>query len=458
MDHLFLAWQLTALASGLLSSGSMVYLFLKYPSFRVHPGIQFMRIFTSVSVSSIMRVGLHAWYILLDADDVGGPVPATLSRIAKEQLGYDAGELEAYVPFFFWSFFFFSTSATLWFLMLALDLIYSLSNPFLPFNTDNAKYNIYAWPVALLYCLVFRYILGQFRTGSTANVMLYIDLPAYLVLLYIGFALIQAWRRSRNLETHAHETTRRMAKRILPFLGVFAVHTLVALVIYLVQLGTEFGRVTPNALDQLSLVLESLALFALYCRNAGVFKAPLMRQCAADSSDPNSPSRTTTTQAEAGGATLTAASAGEKIDVPNKLRMDVMRYMSMGVVKSIKMAQKAEKSAGSVSAEFTGSDTEAALDVGDCYSDVSFNDYNHVENMGVLVFGLKNCTMLKFRDCAPKIFHRIRAQFNIDQDFYRESFDPSRILSEHGSEGKSGNIFYFTGASWSAIRRVTAQD
>ncbi|KAG1699242.1 hypothetical protein DVH05_014159 [Phytophthora capsici] len=464
MNDLFIAWQLTALASGLLSSGAMIFFFIKNPSSRVHPGMVLMCIFMSVSIASIMRVALHAWYSLLEPDDVGGPLPATLSRIANEELGHDAGSLEQYVPFFFWCYFFFTTSATLWFLMLALDLIFSLSNPFLPFNADNVKHHIYAWPVSLIYCFVFRYVLGEFQNNLTANVMLYFDLPAYIVLLYIGGALIQSWRRSRILETHAHATTRRMAKRIMPYLGVFAVHTMVRLVLYLVQFGTEFGRMTPNALDQLSLVLETLALFALFCRDAGVFKAP-KQQCATESRDgsnSSNASRTTIAQIEAGGATLTSTTGRappvsisnqtEKIDVSNKLRMDVMRYMSLGIMKSIEMAQAVENRA------MEGSASETTVDAGDCYSSISYNDYNHVKSMGVVVFGLKNCAMLNFKDCAPKIFHRIRAQFNIDQDFYRESFDPSRILSEHGSEGKSGNIFYFTANKQFMVKSVPKEE
>ncbi|KAG7391764.1 phosphatidylinositol-4-phosphate 5-kinase-like protein 1 [Phytophthora boehmeriae] len=472
MDRLFVAWQLTALASGLLSGGAMIFFFVKYPSTRVHPGMVLMCIFLSVSIASIMRVALHAWYIVLDPDDTRGPIPATLSRVANEELGHDTGALEPYVPFFFWCYFFFSTSGTLWFLMLALDLIFSLSNPFLPFNADNVKHHIYAWPVSLIYCLIFKYILSEFQSHPTANVVLYFDLPAYIVLLYISGALVQAWRRSRILETHAHNTTRRMAKRILPYLGVFALHTIIALAIYISQLGTEFGSMTPNAFDQLSLVLETLALFALFCHDAGVFRAQVIAPNGADATqggnNSGNPSRTTTTQIQAGASTLTSTSGGaaasnsnnrDKIDVSNKLRMDIMRYTSKGIMKSIEMAQAAENAAvGSISGEFTGSDTEAALDVNDCYSGVSYHDYNHVESMGVVVYGLKNSTMLNFRDCAPKIFHRIRAQFNIDQDFYRESFDPSRILSEHGSEGKSGNIFYFTANKQFMVKSVPKEE
>ncbi|CAH0513887.1 unnamed protein product [Peronospora belbahrii] len=464
-----------ALASSLLSSGAMIFFFIKYPSSRVHPGMVLISIFMSVSIASIMRVGLHAWYICLDPDDDGGSMSATLSRVANEELGHDAGALESYVPFFFWCYFFFSTSATLWYLMLALDLIFSLSNPFLPFNADNVKHHICAWPVSLIYCLIFRYVLGGFQEKATANVVLYFDLPAFVGLIYIGFALIQSWRRSRILETHAHATTRRMAKRILPYLGVFAVHTLLAMAIYLMQQGSAFGSVTPNALDQLSLVLETLALFALFCRDAGVFKTPMEHyedETSSGDSNSNNPSQTTISQIEAGGAAMMSRSRGfapaphnnnqrDKIDVSNKLRMDVMRYMSLGIMKSIEMAQVAEKKAMGVSssAEFMGSDTEVAgSNDGEYYSSINYNDYNYVKSMGVVVYGLKNSTMLNFRDCAPKVFHRIRAQFNIDQDFYRESFDPSRILSEHGSEGKSGNIFYFTANKQFMVKSVPKEE
>ncbi|RLN94366.1 hypothetical protein BBJ28_00010485 [Nothophytophthora sp. Chile5] len=464
MDTLYFAWQLTALISGLVSSGAMIYFFVKYPSARVHPGPVLMCIFMSVSISNLARVALQSWHPMLDVDKEGGLVPATIARVANHELGEDKYDLEPYVSVFFWFDFFFNTSSTLWFLMLAMDLIFSLSNPFLPFNADNVKHHIYAWPVSLLYCFVFRFVFAEFQSHISANVTIYFHLPAYLALLYIGGALMLSWRRSRRLETHAHETTRRMAKRILPYLGVFAVHTIVSFIIYLVELNTSFDSMTPNALDQLSLVLETLAVFALFCRDAGVFKAlnggDAGDGSSGDASNSSNPSRTTIAQIPAGGATLMSTSGGgaapngnhaEKIDVSNKLRMDVMRYMSLGIMESIKQAQLVEEAAagGSGSGGCTGSDTDVALpDTGGCNSDVTYDAYNRVVSMGVIVYGQKgNNSVLTFRDCAPKIFHRIRAQFDIDQDFYMQSFDPAKLLSEHGSEGKSGNIFYFTGAS-----------
>uniref|UniRef100_M4BSG3 PIPK domain-containing protein n=1 Tax=Hyaloperonospora arabidopsidis (strain Emoy2) TaxID=559515 RepID=M4BSG3_HYAAE len=476
MTDLYLAWQLTALMAGLVSIGVMIAVFIKYPSSRLHPGIILMTIVMSLTIASIMRVGLHAWHLVLGPDHDDGFLSATLSRVANEELGYDSGRpVEPYVSFFFWSYFFFNTSTTLWFLMLALDLIFSLSNPFLPFNADNVKHHIYAWPASVIYCFIFRYVLKEFQDTVTASVMLYFDVPAHLTLLYISFALIQSWRRSRILETHAHATTRRMAKRILPYLGVFAVYTMVALSISLVQLGTAFGQILPNTLDQLALVLEGLAVFALFCWDAGILRVPMDQRedgVVRDTRNSSSSSRVAMSQGEAGGAgarsstsrgamSVPLSNPSEEIDVSNKLRMDVMRYMSLGIMKSIEMAQVAEKDAQelSLSAEHTGSDTEAAgLHAGGCYSNIGFHDYNYVESMGVLVYGMKHSTMLNFRDCAPKVFHRIRAQFNIDQDFYRESFDPSRILSEHGSEGKSGNIFYFTANKQFMVKSVPKEE
>ena len=470
MSDLYLAWQLTALTAGLLSMGAMVLIVIKCPSSRLHPGPVLLTIFLSVTIASVMRVGLHAWHLVFAAaetvEEMHVMLSATLSRVANEELGHDTGPLEPYVPFFFWCYFFFNTSTTLWFLMLALDLIFSLSNPFLPFSADYVKHHVYAWPASVLYCIVFRYVLGAFHDTTTANVVLYFDLPAYLALVYIGFGLVQAWRRARILETHAHATTSRMAQRILPYLGVFAVHTTIALVVYLVQLGSALGRRIPNTLDQLALVLEALEVFALFCWDVGVLRRPMDHQ----DDGISSASRVAVSDAEADAdADLTASSRGailsvplshpsEEIDVSNKLRTDVMRYMSLGIMKSIEMAQVADKADAHdcrASAERTGSvDTEQAvgLHAGGrsresccCYSSIGFHDYNDVKSMGVVVYGMQNSTMLNFRDCEPKVFHRIRAQFDIDQDFYRESFDPSRILSEHGSEGKSGNIFYFTG-------------
>ncbi|KAJ8524416.1 hypothetical protein ON010_g16702 [Phytophthora cinnamomi] len=216
-------------------------------------------------------------------------------------------------------------------------------------------HHIYAWPVLLIYCFVFKYILGNFQSSYTANVMLYLDLPASS---RADLHCVRAWRRIRILES---ATTLRMTNRILPYLGVFAIHTIVGLVIHVAQMGTEFGKMTPDALDQFSLVLKTLALFAGLCRDAGVFPTPLTSK--EETSNSSIPSRTTITQIEGGGATSTSTSGGsptvlqgEKINASNKLRLDVMRYMSAGIQITIEVTQQGGNNATGrrISADFTG--------------------------------------------------------------------------------------------------------
>jgi 1-phosphatidylinositol-4-phosphate 5-kinase len=461
MDSLYVAWQLTALGSSLLAGGGMCYFFYKYPRARVHPGPVLMCILVSLTVTNATRVALLT---LEGANEDGrsdGAPPGTLSDIANLELsGSVDSPMRTYIPFFFWCSFFFYTSATLWYLMLALDLIFSLSNPFLPFNADNVKHHVYAWPASLLWCAIFRYVFENAHGEHSVHVLLYYNLPAYTVLLYITGALVLAWRRSRRLETHAHETTRMMAKLILPYLALFAMDVGVTIILYIAEVAMGNQTATSSALDQLALVIEMLGVFVLFCRDAGVFSA--MHSSSNSSSSRNSAvnlhlQRTSAfntqqlQQIQLQTTPTPVTSSGEpsgKIDVPNKLRMDVMKYMSMGIQKSIHEARITEDTCSHSINRPTSATNPSGFRNTEIASDIQFDDYNQVKPFGVLVFGQKNHnSVLSFRDCAPKVFADIRDHFHIDWEFYLESFDPAKILSEHGSEGKSGNIFYFTGTS-----------
>lgn len=457
MDMLYLAWQLTALGSSLLAGGGMCYFFYKYPRARVHPGPVLMCILVSLTITNASRVALLTLQGDNDDPHAQGAQPGTLSDIANHELSGSVAEpMRSYVPFFFWCTFFFYTSATLWYLMLALDLIFSLSNPFLPFNADNVKHHIYAWPASLLWCAIFRYVFENAPGERSVHVLLYYNLPAYAVLLYITGALMVAWRRSRRLETHAHETTRMMAKLILPYLALFAMDTTVTIILYIAEVSMGTQTATSSALDQLALVIEMLGVFVLFCRDAGVFSAMHSSNSSSSRSSAINQNMQRTSafntqqlqQIQLQTTPTPATSSGEssgKIDVPNKLRMDVMKYMSMGIQESIRQARIAEDNCSRSINRPTSSTDPSGFRNTDVAGDIQFDDYNQVKSFGVLVFGQKNHnSVLSFRDCAPKVFASIRDHFRIDSEFYLESFDPAKILSEHGSEGKSGNIFYFT--------------
>lgn len=420
-DGLFLAWQVTAFASALVSGLLMLIFFFKYSRTRAHPGPVLLCIFLSACIGNMARVGLHA---IQRGHDHEQQAAATLSIVANAELGAEFEGIEGYVPFFFWSHVFFLSSVTMWYLMLALDLIFSLSNPFLPFNADNLKHHVFAWPAALGWCLIFRYVFANDLKLPSRHVMLYLHLPAYLSLVYMSAALTIAWRKSRLLEAHAHRTTRRMAKLILPYLAVFAVDTIVSFALYLIELSIERETPLANAIDQLMLVLQMLAVFVLFCRDAGVFTSLRSSRM-----DHELPSTQVHTMNQCDSAPYDST---EKLDVSNKLRMDIMRYTSMGILKSIEMSIQASHED----------------------SDITFDDYTAIVSKGVLVHGEFDSAMLSFWDCAPKVFDSIRRHFNIDPQFYMESFDTSKILSEHISEGKSGNIFYFTANKQFMVKSV----
>lgn len=427
---LFFAWQLTALLSCAVAGVAMLYFFYQFPRTRAHPGPVLLSIFLSSCITNLARVALQTYHRLSDGDALeDGVAVVRLSDVANSELGADLTDLENYVSFFFWCEFFFRTAATMWFLMLALDLIFSLSNPFLPFNADNLKHHIFAWPAALAYCAAFRYMFQNNSGAPSKHVMFYYHLPAYLVLLYISGALAIAWRRSRRLEFQAHKTTRRMAVLILPYLAIFAVYTVVTFVLYLIQLPMERETPTSNAVDQLALVLECLGLFVLFCRDAGVFKALNDKSFVSAM-----PAGRTMSQAN-----LRDSDATDKmdVDVSNNLRKDVMKYTSMGILESTKQSL-----------------LRPPLDE----REFTVDDYNRVESMLVVIHGEIDSTCLSFRDCAPRVFQSLRQHFGIDPQFVLDSFDTSKILSEHGSEGKSGNIFYFTANKAFMVKSVPKEE
>jgi hypothetical protein len=49
-----------------------------------------------------------------------------------------------------------------------------------------------------------------------------------------------------------------------------------------------------------------------------------------------------------------------------------------------------------------------------------------------------------FTDVAPSVFASLREFFGIEPQAYLSAFSIDETLFECGSEGKSGNMFYFT--------------
>ncbi|KAF0686518.1 Aste57867_21705 [Aphanomyces stellatus] len=428
------AFEATLLVVVLVVLAGSVLLFSQYPKTRAHPGPVLVSILFASSVSLLVRA-----IMTLNAlrDDAWSDDTPTMVAVAYACLYRNEPTMSNGIAVAFWTMFYFGSAATFWYLMLAMDLISSLSNPFLPFQANSLLHHIVAWPAAGLYVAVFYWTFSHVSptTSPPSSVRMWMVIPTYAVLAYIVIALLLAWHKSRLLETQAHTSTRRMAKLILPFLAIFAVGGLMDICLYAAEVRVEavsppgpdgdfnVSRApTADTLDQVTQVAQLLVVFGLFARKAGLTmcrRRPVARLGASSS-------------VACGGGVMDdtmrqtedeeqVAETPETVSISNALRKCIMKYTSMGIIESAQSVTPRE------------------------HTEIMLDDYTCVETKTIVVHGKLASTVLTFRDCAPTVFQHIRTMFGVDKTEYMDSFALDQIMNECGSEGKSGNLFYFTG-------------
>ncbi|CAK4641336.1 unnamed protein product [Aphanomyces euteiches] len=427
MDPSALEASLLVVASVILA-GSIV-IFAQFPRTRAYPGPVLLCILFSASLCIIFRAILHLSTIHMLRGNAKNPWP-TIVDVARACLT-NASFVPSSISIPFWCSFYFSSASTFWYLMLATDLISSLSNPFLPFQANSLLHHLVAWPCAGFWIAAFSWLFQNETRGPTAtpptpstaaHLRMWMIIPVYGVLAYIIVALLVAWTKSRVLETQAHTTTRRMAKLILPYLLVFGLGGLMSLCLYFadahVEATTRERSTVANVLDQLTELAQLVAVFALFQRKACWANRRRSSRFAASSTVTCAPSpmaedlhRATEDDEHDNSQTLS---------ISNVLRQCIMKYTSMGIVEG---AQGVEPKAT---------------------ADIQLSDYSCIMTKAIVVHGRFESGDLTFYDCAPAVFHDLRTMFGVTQEEYIASFALDQILDEHGSEGKSGNIFYFT--------------
>ncbi|RHY24795.1 hypothetical protein DYB32_008685 [Aphanomyces invadans] len=408
--------------------------FTYHPRTRAYPGPVLIFILFSSGMGILLRSAMHLAAINIafptdrePSDGASPPVPLTLVDVAHAAL-MQASVLPIRVSIPFWAMLYFTSAATFWYLMLAMDLISSLSNPFLPFQANNILHHVVTWPAASAWVAAF-YLF--FRTDAesatpTTSLRMWMILPMYVVMAYITIALFVTWRKSRTLETQAHTTTRRMAKQIMPYLFVFGLGGLVDICLYAAEVHIEtvtgYRSWPVNIMHQITQVVQVVAVLMLFQRKAGWVLCWRRRttvaslQAVAQLSPCASPMDDTQRATEDDDRL-----SGEDLSVSNVMRQCIMKYTSMGIIESAQSA------------------------VAKAPADITLEDYTVVENKIVIVHGEMDSAILTFRDCAPAVFQHIRSMCGISQADYVNSFALDRNMNEHGSEGKSGNLFYFTG-------------
>ncbi|OQR98214.1 phosphatidylinositol 4-phosphate 5-kinase (PIPK-D11/GPCR-PIPK) [Achlya hypogyna] len=361
---------------------------------RQHPGPVLTCILLSSSLAVVFSAAMH---LVLD---VGGAADYSVVDMANYST-LPSSDVVKNALVLFWAMFFFVGATTFWYLMLALDLIASLLNPFLPFQANALLHHICAWPSSALWLVVFRAIFAS-DGAATPYMGLALDIPLYAALVYIALALLLAWRKSRLFEARAHRTTRRMAKRILPYLLIFGVAGAVSLAVSIADVAHGGSSEATNVIGQIAQVAELVAVFGFF---------------AADARGRRTPSDATNGRQTDEDNTAATDATGD-YDVSNVLRQCIMKYTSMGIIESATRVTPR--------------------------ADIDLSDYGRVETKTIVVHGSLDSTSLTFEDCAPVVFQHIRSLLGIGSRDYIASFAPNDILNEHGSEGKSGNLFYFT--------------
>ncbi|CAK4460013.1 unnamed protein product [Aphanomyces euteiches] len=408
-------WQVLLLTTSTAILSTTLVFFVRFPKTRAHPGPVLISLIVSSCLGTLFRAAMFL------------TAPDELSWVC---VGQAPDHHTNTTLVLFWLSLYFLSASTFWYLMLAMDLISSLSNPFLPFQSNSLIHHSLAWPLAGAWCLFYDLTLYNQHRVPTVHLRILAVLPLYAVLLYVVAALRAARAKSRQLDTNAHETTRRMAKLISPYLVVFGATGVILLVVYLAEVGRNAPTVYSLYVDQLTGIIAVIALFVLFYFDSGV---GLCRARSQTLPTLASPQPAYTMQNDR------VASSDFDVDIAADLRKMIMVLTRMGIVSA------------------------AARDPTDLVTGrlPRPEDFSVIERKRITFFGTTPNSMaddLVFEDVAPAVFHSLREFCGIDHKMYLNAFNPDENLKEICSEGRSGNIFYFTANKQFMVKSVPKEE
>ncbi|ETW08372.1 hypothetical protein H310_00967 [Aphanomyces invadans] len=441
MQSAMLAWHVLILTTTTVVLCGTMALFIQSRKARAHPGPVLVCLILSSSFSMIFRACTH----------IMSPTAPSFTSIDFNH------EVETNTTLIlYWFTLYFASSTTFWYLMLAMDLISSLSNPFLPFQSNSLIHHMLAWPLAGVWCVLYDIaVYQQPKSVPEVHLRMVVLLPLYGSLIYILFALHAAEARSRQLTTTTHATTLRMAKLIVPYLVVFGASGMAHMGIFVADLYNGKPTGYSSYIDQLVGIVSTMVLFVRFYFDSGVCRRRAVNappnQSEGDLSTVVSPQddnfsdylRTTASPSEAPPLPRVQSTTNFNVDIAAELRKMVMDLTRMGIVSA---------------AASEVSDDEPSV-VSDRAPTAP--DFTAVERKRITFWGGTAATVadaLVFEDVAPTVFHSLRELAGIGQASYLHSFDSDENLREVCSEGKSGNIFYFTANRQFMVKSVPKEE
>ncbi|KAF0686519.1 Aste57867_21706 [Aphanomyces stellatus] len=417
------SWQLLLLATAGAIVASTLVFFVRFPKTRAHPGPVLICLILSSCLGLVFRA---ATYLASPGD--------SLTAIGHQNATAASPPAAA----LFWSTLYFTSATSFWFLMLAMDLISSLSNPFLPFQSNSMIHHTLAWPLAAGWCLVFNVVFYHNSHLSPLHLRLLFALPLYGALAYIVVALRAAWIKSSQLVVDAHETTRRMAKLIVPYLVVFGATGGVTLVVYVAELAHGAPTLIATYVDELVSAVATIALFVLFYFDSGVGFCRAARDRRSRLGTMPSPQEFELQTAGTDDVLVELEAANFDVDIAAGLRKMIMILTRRGIV--------------SAAARDPTTLVHGRIPKPEDFTTVEKKRITFVGTAATVADGLV------FEDVAPSVFHSLRELFGIDHEQYLRAFDPDENLREICSEGKSGNIFYFTANKQFMVKSVPKEE
>ncbi|KAG3079593.1 hypothetical protein PI124_g20717 [Phytophthora idaei] len=328
---------------------------------------------------------------------------------------------------------FFLLAGVCWYLMLSLDLLVALVNPWMGYSCKSWAYHTIVWSVSAVSALLLHQLQlyglsplnvcwvkrtkDPMQVNTASWVFLFAIVGATCVLSF-AVLLFASFRFVRRQLDVTYRAKRRNLMQYYRYLLIFAGHWAACAALYYAAYLQEFdGKMAKHFELAFALVFGSypVLLLIVWVLNTELYQ--------------NFSSENNLSKSERGAGDLTSTE-----HFSAALRKDLMRYTTAGIRCSISLSflQMEEGDSAGLYHEKKRLATT-----------VYNGEYRYYEKLG-------------FTDYAPKVFQNIREICGIDNEMYEQSF--ADTLLERASEGKSGMLFYFTSDRKYLVKTMTKKE
>ncbi|TDH68128.1 hypothetical protein CCR75_008686 [Bremia lactucae] len=355
---------------------------------------------------------------------------------------------------------FFLMAGACWYLMLSLDLLVALVNPWMGYSCKSWTYHTIVWSISAV-SAVLLYQQDLFglsplnicwvkRTKdpmqlNMANWIFLFAIVAAICVLSFAVLLFASFRFVRRQLDVTYRAKRRNLMQYYRYLLVFASNWTACGALYYAAYRQKFDGKTAKRFElAFALVYGSYPVLLLI---VWVLNTEMYQNLSSENNLPKS-----------------VRGAGDVSSTEHfsaALRKDLMRYTTAGIRCSITgspLDSLRSPLLGLTRDRCTSVDRTAALSFLQLEENDSANLYHEKKRVATTVYNgeYRYYEKLGFTDYAPKVFQNIREICGVDNEMYEQSF--ADTLLERASEGKSGMLFYFTSDRRYLVKTMTKKE